>query len=381
MLDRPDLIKQLRSHFGARPVVIESWNVTEHEVAIAEQLQAPMNGLDPALRHLGFKSAGRRLFAAAVVPVPYGREDVRTIDDVVAAIEAIRTARPRIASVVVKHDDSGAGDGNAVINVPEASNEPSDTDVIRRRVEVLPEWYVTDLRGGVVEELITGTDFASPSVQIDLLPDAEVVVLATHEQVLGGSDGQIYTGCVFPANPAYAAELARYGQAIGESLAANGVARRASVGFAAARDESGRRNLYALEVNLRKGGTTHPYAALRNLVPGSYDAAAGRWVAQDGNPRACRTTDNLVDESWIGMPAREVIDAVDAAGLGFDHRTGTGVVLHMLSGRGIDGRLGLTAFAHDPVTAEALYHSTCAVIARTAESTPRTTASVAGRRR
>jgi hypothetical protein len=44
------------------------------------------------------------------------------------------------------------------------------------------------------------------------------------------------------------------------------------------------------------------------------------------------------------MPAREVIDAVDAAGLGFDHRTGTGVVVHMLSGLGIDGRLGLTAF-------------------------------------
>ena len=57
-----------------------------------------------------------------------------------------------------------------------------------------------------------------------------------------------------------------------------------------------------------------------------------------------RSTDNLVNESWIGMPAREVIDAVDAAGLGFDHRTGTGVVVHMLSGLGIDGSLGLTAF-------------------------------------
>jgi hypothetical protein len=116
-------------------------------------------------------------------------------------------------------------------------------------------------------------------------------------------------------------------------------------------------------------------------VPGRYDAAAGRWVAQDANLRAYRSTDNLVDESWIGMPAREVIDAVDAAELGFDHRTGTGVVLHVLSGLGIDGRLGLTAFADDLAAAEAMYHSTYAVIARRAESTTRTSASVAAPRR
>ncbi|MGH6693624.1 MAG: hypothetical protein ACREF4_23400 [Gammaproteobacteria bacterium] len=152
-------------------------------------------------------------------------------------------------------------------------------------MEALPEWYLADLRsGGVVEEPVTGTEFASPSVQIDLLPEGEVVVRATHEQVLGGREGQIYTGCCFPANPAYAAELARHGQAIGERLAASGVTGRAAIDFAAARDESGRWSLYALEVNLRKGGTTHPYSALRNLVPGRYDAVAGQWVAQDGNP-------------------------------------------------------------------------------------------------
>ena len=33
------------------------------------------------------------------------------------------------------------------------------------------------------------------------------------------------------------------------------------------------------------------------------------------------------------------------AGIGFDYRTGTGVVLHMLSGLAIDGRFGLTAIA------------------------------------
>ena len=34
-------------------------------------------------------------------------------------------------------------------------------------------------------------------------------MLATHEQVIGGDNGQVYTGCRFPADPAYAAALAR----------------------------------------------------------------------------------------------------------------------------------------------------------------------------
>lgn len=44
-----------------------------------------------------------------------------------------------------------------------------------------------------------------------------------------------------------------------------------SIDFAAAQDATGRWSDYALEINLRKGGTTHPYAALRNLVSGRYD--------------------------------------------------------------------------------------------------------------
>ena len=89
--------------------------MTQREVAVAERLQLPIDGPDPDLWHLGFKSAGRRLFTEAGVPSPAGREDVRTIDQVVAAIAEIRARRPNATGVVVKIDDSGAGDGNVVI--------------------------------------------------------------------------------------------------------------------------------------------------------------------------------------------------------------------------------------------------------------------------
>ena len=198
--------------------------------------------------------------------------------------------------MVIKHDDSGAGDGNRVIDL----RTPGD---LRATLEALPDWYLRDLAdGAVVEELITGTRFTTPSVQIDVLPDQRVVVLATHEQVMGGDGGQVYMGCRFPADPAYAAELARLGRAVGERLAALGVLGRVSVDFAAARDQGGVWHLHALEMNLRKGGTTHPYAALRNVAPGHYDERAGRWVTTEGSTRAYRATDNLVDPSWQGVP-------------------------------------------------------------------------------
>ncbi len=108
------------------------------------------------------------------------------------------------------------------------------------------------------------------------------MVLATHEQMLGAPEGQVYVGCRFPASPDYAARLGRYGHAVGEALARRGALGRFSVDFMCAQAGNGSWDVFALEINLRKGGTTHPYAALRNLAPGHYDIDSGQWVTLDG---------------------------------------------------------------------------------------------------
>lgn len=360
LLDRPDLIDGLRRSIGGRTAFIEPWNVTDDEVAVAARLGVPINGSSPRLWPLAFKSAGRRLFREAGVPLPVGREDVRSVDDVLAAIAAVRAERPLVGGVVVKLDDSGAGDGNVVLDL----RTPGE---LRAELDELPDWYLRDLaKGGVVEELIAGTRFSSPSAQIDVLPDGRVVVLATHEQVLGGAGGQVYMGCRFPADPSYAPRLAHFARMVGERLAAAGVVGRASIDFAAACDATGAWTVHALEVNLRKGGTTHPYAALRNLVPGRYDEDAGRWIADDGSERSYWSTDNLVDPDWQELRAAAVIDQVACEGLQFDGDAGTGVVLHMLSCLAIDGRLGLTAIGRTPEHAAELYEAAAAAVARAA---------------
>ena len=190
---------------------------------------------------------------------------------------------------MLKLDDSGAGDGNVVLDL----RTPGE---LRAALDALPDWYLRDLaQGGVVEELIAGTRFASPSAQIDVLPDGQRR-RARHARAGARGRGRAgLHGLPVPRRPRRTPPASRTTRRmVGERLAARGVVGRASVDFAAALDASGAWSVHALEVNLRKGGTTHPYSALRNLVPGRYDEDAGaldrrRWqravVLVDRQPR------------------------------------------------------------------------------------------------
>ena len=165
LLDRPDLLAEVRRLVGGRTAVIEPWNVTEPEVAVALELGLPINGSAPDLRSEAFKSAGRRLFHRARVPVPLGREDVHQVDDVAAAAEWIRASRPDVAAVVIKHDDSGAGDGNFVLDLRDESGTARDPHEVLADVAALPDWFLGDLAagGGVVEEMVVATSCAAPA--------------------------------------------------------------------------------------------------------------------------------------------------------------------------------------------------------------------------
>jgi len=360
LVERPDLLERLRRLIGERPAVLESWNVTEHEIALAEALQVPVNGMHPRLRHLGLKSAARRLFREAGVPCTLGVEDVHGVDDVVRAVTDLQARRPGLRSVVVKHDDSASGDGNVVLDV--AGARPGE---VRDRVLALPGWYLRDLAAGaVVEEHVCGLDVRSPSAQLELGPDGAVVVAATHEQHLGGESGQVFLGCSFPADPRYATLVARHAGRVGEALARRGVVGRVGIDFVVTARADGAWSASAVDVNLRKGGTSHPLWALSHLVPGRYEPEPGRWVCdRDAGARAYSCTDNLLDPGWLGADEAQAIAAVRAAGLAFDHATGTGVVLHMLNGLWFDGRIGVTAIAADATAADRLLEDARTAIA------------------
>ena len=90
-------------------------------------------------------------------------------------------------------------------------------------------------QGGIVEELIEGEDLRSPSAQLRISPSGQVDILSTHDQVLGGPNGQTYFGCRFPADPEYAPQIAVEALKIGRRLAREGVIGRCAVDFVAVR--------------------------------------------------------------------------------------------------------------------------------------------------
>ena len=112
-------------------------------------------------------------------------------------------------------------------------------------------------RAGIVEERVTGENLRSPSVQLRVTPLGVVELLSTHDQILGGATGQSYLGCRFPADTAYAGLISSEAKKVGEVLASKGVLGRFAIDFVVSRT-NGQWNSDAIEINLRRGGTTHP---------------------------------------------------------------------------------------------------------------------------
>ena len=335
------------------------------EVRLALVLGVPINGTQPRLRHFGFKSDGRRLIRRAGVPVPGGYEDVRSTDDVIEAVEALRAAHHARAGIVIKHDDSGAGDGNAVIDLGPMAVAPDPRGWLREQIEALPDWYRDDLaRGGIVEERIAGDRFTSPSAQVDIRPDGRVIVLATHEQVLGGESGQVYLGCRFPADPVYArcwrstpppsGRSSRVQARSGGSRSTSWPRPTTAQGSGASTPSRSTSGRAARRTRMPRCATSRPAATTPAPVAGSPRTA-------DRAATARQTTSS--SPAWLGLSPAAVIGVVADSGLQFDPETGTGVVLHMLSGLAIDGRFGLTAIGETPEDATRMHEATRAAVA------------------
>jgi hypothetical protein len=213
-----------------------------------------------------------------------------------------------------------------------------------------------------VEELIAGREFRSPSAQLRVTPLGEVEPLSTHDQMLGGPSGQAYLGCRFPASPEYATTIMAEAMKVGRRLAREGVIGRFALDFVAVRNDRDAWEVYAIEINLRKGGTTHPFLTLQFLTDGKYDAEAGVFRTPQGAVKCFVASDHVHAPRYRAFTHEDLFDIVARHGLHFDQSRQTGVVFHMVNGVGEQGALGLTAVADTRAEADALYEKTVAVL-------------------
>ena len=351
LLERPRLLKRIRDSLRPGRSYLSCYNVGDLECRLSEALQLPLMGCDPQLSSWGHKAGGRALFRRCGLPHPDGSELVFSFDGLLDASLDLLERKPGLRRAVVKLNQGFSGEGNARLELEplqlQACSPQERRDRLRLALETLPmpaAGWRSQLQdqGALVEEWLEGGEaISSPSVQGVILPGGCVEVLSTHEQHLGGASGQVYLGCQFPADPAYRLELQRWGQAVGEALAELGALDHFSVD-GLARRFGDRWDLQAIEVNLRKGGTTHPHQVLRFLSNGHMDASTGAFLSPQGSELHYLATDNFMHPQLRGLLPMDLIDAVAEAGLHYDALKESGSVFHLLGCLSEHGKLGMT---------------------------------------
>ncbi len=365
LLDRPHLIEEIR---GLIPdpdrahliPFMTSWDDRE----LAMRLGIPMYGADPAHMSFGTKSSGRRIFSEAGVDHPPGIEELHGRADVAKAIADLVRRRPEIDRVVVKLNEGVSGLGNASVDLTAL-----DSVTVGSIDELLGGLSIDEAigdvdayfdhmekEGGVIEAMVSGETVRSPSVQLRITPIGEVELLSTHDQILGGESGQVFFGSRFPADPAYARQISESAARVGEVLAARGVIGRFALDYVVVEREEGIWDEYAIEINLRKGGTTHPFLTLQFLTDGTYDPEAAIFIAPDGLEKHYVASDHVEIEGLQVFRPQDLLDLAVLHGFHFDQARLTGVVFHMLSVMPTHGFVGVTCIENGARAAEDLYN-------------------------
>jgi hypothetical protein len=369
LLDRPHLIEHIHSLIpDIDQAHMVPFNTTDLERELAIKLDIPMYAADPRYFAFGTKSGCRQIFAQVGIRHPLGFENLYSMQDVATSIVKMRAERPSLVKVVVKLNEGVSGIGNAMVDLADLPAPGADDELaaIEGRLQKMQfesadfslQKYVEQLEhsGGIVEEFISGLEVLSPSAQLRVSPLREVEMLSTHDQMLGGPSGQSYLGAIFPADPAYSWKIMRDAVKVGERFAEEGIVGRFALDFVVVKKEDGDWDSYAIEVNLRKGGTTAPFLILQYLTDGLYDAELGVFYTARGDLKYYVASDHLENPAYRVFTTERLFDIVSDNHLHYNHADQTGVVMHLITGVAELGRVGVTAIANSPGEASALYH-------------------------
>jgi PGM1 C-terminal domain/ATP-grasp domain len=365
ILERPRLMRRIREAVRDPAAAhMTVFHATERERTLAVRLGLPLYACDPALAWLGSKSGGRDVFRKAGVLIPDGAEHLRDMEDVAEALAELKARDPALRRAAVKLEYGTSGEGNAVFGfdgAPSAGLGGWVREVLPERLRyesAVETWehYGAKLAetGGIVEAWIEGDEKSSPSVQCRIDPLNQLSLISTHDQVLGGPSGQVFLGSTFPADEAYRADIQDVGLAVGEVLKGEGVLGRFGVDFVSVR-RAGRWESYAIEINLRKGGTTHTYDILQFLTEGSYRPESGQFLTPQGAARFYYATDNLLKADYKRLTPEDLMDIATENGVHFDVAVQEGVFFHLIGALSGYGKLGVVCVASSPARARRLY--------------------------
>lgn len=357
ILNRPRLIQRIiRSLHNAENSHLVCFNVTEYEMELSAKLHIPLYGSHPDLNYLGLKSGSRKLFKQCGMPLPYGFEDIYSLEELCMALQKIYENNDQTQKAVIKINEGFSGDGNAIFSYDGIPVEKENQlDWLRNNLKTNLKIVAKKLKykdfikklmtmGGVAETFLDGEVITSPSVQCRINPNHDICIISTHDQVMGGESSQVFLGATFPADHEYATSLAQMCHPLAKHMAQLGVLGRFGIDFMSIK-KNGHWYHHAIEINLRKGGTTHPFLMLQFLTNGSYDADSGTYLLPDGEKRYYFATDNIQNNAYKGLTPTDLLDIVFRHDLHYNHEKAQGIMFHLISALSQYGKIGLVSIA------------------------------------
>jgi hypothetical protein len=133
------------------------------------------------------------------------------------------------------------------------------------------------------------------------------------------------------------------------------------VDFVSVPQDSGWRHR-AIEINLRKGGTTHTFQMLQFLTQGRYNAVRAQFVTRDGGTRAYYATDNVVSPAYRRLTPQDLFEIAEQRGLRWDAASQTGVTFGLVGAIAEFGKLGMVAIDADTAAARRRFRSAVVVL-------------------
>ncbi|XP_041965488.1 IQ motif-containing protein H [Alosa sapidissima] len=222
----PRTLRRIRNLVQGRQAYIVGWVPHPDDLLVAEELDLPILGSEPAVAQLyGTKSGGRRVFTSAGVPVPPGQRDIYTLQQLHETLAHLITDHLEVQRWLFKMDGELGGRGTASCDVchlgslewaqqQRARHKPQHWDtewakeeVLNKFLEEVPQLLARHARptntrvfptwaqfldhflryGGVVEAYPPSESVTCLTVDLLVQPAGEVCVLCCGDQLHGPS--------------------------------------------------------------------------------------------------------------------------------------------------------------------------------------------------
>eukprot|EP00359_Climacostomum_virens_P010677 CAMPEP_0204911854 /NCGR_PEP_ID=MMETSP1397-20131031/10109_1 /ASSEMBLY_ACC=CAM_ASM_000891 /TAXON_ID=49980 /ORGANISM="Climacostomum Climacostomum virens, Strain Stock W-24" /LENGTH=599 /DNA_ID=CAMNT_0052082561 /DNA_START=70 /DNA_END=1866 /DNA_ORIENTATION=- len=351
LLRRPQLIKKIKDFIDLNCCYMVPFIASNLERELALTLKIPLTGTDPSLNYWGTKAGGREVFMQAGVPLSKGSGLAYDVSELASKVLKLYLEADKPKTIVIKLNIGFSGKGNAQLPAHKISPEETTdkvVDLIRHEMRYCSDketWEDFESQLGIygaIAEVWLENVISSPSAQCSIAVSGAIEVLSTHEQVL---DGGSYLGCNFPAKQQYRNTLIDYAKKIGIVLAEKGCLERFSIDFVVSHEDE-EYQVYCIEINIRWGGTSHPFITAKYLTKGIVEID-GRLIGADGNEKFYVSSDNVQNDVFIGLNPDDFLElARSDEMLQFNHNTLTGVTFHLISAIPQFGKFGMISIAN-----------------------------------